>query len=51
VLDGQGRGQAAHDVSGPPALRGVSAWIQVVTIDSGAPLGLATIADPVQLTL
>lgn len=51
ILDAQGRGQAVLDVSSLPPLRGVSIWIQALTIHPAAPLGLATIADPVQLTL
>jgi hypothetical protein len=51
ILDAQGRGQAVLDVSRLPPLRGVSIWIQALTMHPAAPLGLATIADPVQLTL
>jgi len=51
ILDAQGRGQAVLDVSRLPLLHGVPIWIQAMTFHPGAPLGLATIADPVQLTL
>lgn len=50
-LDGGGRGWARLDLRRFRSLGGLRVWIQVVTLDPWAPLGIATIADPAILVL
>jgi len=52
VLDATGRARARIDVSAfLAALRGLRVWLLAATLDSAAPLGMATIADPRVLVL
>lgn len=51
VLDAAGRAVARVDVSGHPAFQGFTIWIQAVTLDRKAPLGIRTLPDPVVLRL
>lgn len=47
VIDANGRAQAVLAVPKAPSLAGLRVWLQAVTLSGGAPLGIATIADPV----
>jgi len=51
ILSATGDAYAHLDVSGLPFLRGQRLWIQGLTLDPLAPLGIRTIADPVLLVL
>jgi hypothetical protein len=50
-LDASGQAAATVDVSAIPGLKGTRLWIQALTLDPGAPLGIATVPDPVVLVL
>ena len=50
-LDAAGRATATLDTSPWPGLRGLRVWIQALTLDPNAPLGIRTIPDPVVLVL
>ncbi len=50
-LDRQGQGWARLDLRRFRHLAGLRVWIQVLTLDPWAPLGIATIADPVVVVL
>jgi len=45
------RATAVLDVSGFPGLKGIPVWVQVVTLNPSAPLGIHTVADPLRITL
>jgi len=50
-LDMAGRARGVIDVGAAPPWRGVPIWVQAVTLDRNASLGIHTIADPVLLIL
>ena len=50
-LAASGGAPARRAVTSLPPLADVPVWIQAVTVDPKAPLGLRTIADPVRLTV
>ena len=51
VLDLNGRATAKLDVSRFPVLKGLRVWIQALTLDPNAPLGIRTVPDPVLVVL
>ncbi len=52
VLDGSGRAAATIDVRAiAQVASGVTVWIQAITLDPAAPLGIRTIFEPVPLVL
>jgi len=50
-LDVAARARGVIDVGAAPPWKGVRIWIQAVTLDRNASLGILTIADPVLLIL
>lgn len=49
ALNASGRAVATIDLRSIPPVTGIPIWIQLVTLDPAAPLGLQTIVDPIVL--